>query len=165
MKMIFGIIVGFIFVVIAGVAIANNSIPQVSGESTTNNAESSLLSGDTPTDSKDSDYQKKILSDPTISDVARTKALTGNGGNTAVIVQEGNSNKSTITQSGDDNYASQTQEGEFNDIQLEQQGDHNRSDEKQTGKYNHKVIIQNGQREETTTIEQVGEKPDEEKKP
>ncbi|MCK4945757.1 MAG: DUF2613 family protein, partial [Alphaproteobacteria bacterium] len=46
MKMIFGIIVGFIFVVIAGVAIANNSIPQVSGESTTNNAESSLLSGD-----------------------------------------------------------------------------------------------------------------------
>ena len=164
--MIFGIIMGLILVVIAGVTIADNSIPQVSDKATANNAEASLLSGDTTTDSEDSNYHKKILSDPTISNIARTKAITGNGGNTAIIVQEGNSNKSTITQSGDDNYASQTQEGEFNDIRLEQQGDHNRSDEKQTGKYNHKIIIQNGKSEETITIEQVEEEePTEEKKP
>lgn len=170
MKKIFGIVLSFILAIVAGTAVADNSIPQVSDKSTaSNNAEAALLSGDSAAGSEDEDenkdYQSQVLSDPAISDVARTKKFTGNGGNTAVIIQRGKANKSTVTQSGDDNYASQTQDGEFNDIKLKQSGDHNRSDEKQTGKYNHKIIIQNGQKKETTTIEQVEEELPEDEKP
>ncbi|MBV8939862.1 MAG: hypothetical protein JO089_08525 [Alphaproteobacteria bacterium] len=106
-------------------------------------------------DAENEDFQKEVLSNPTISDLARARALTGGGGNTAVIVQSGNSNRSSITQSGDNNYASQTQTGNMNDIYVEQRGKHNCSQEKQTGNYNHKVKIQNGNKEETT-IDQVG---------
>jgi hypothetical protein len=106
-----------------------------------------------------------VLSDPSISNIARAKEITGGGGNTAVVVQNGKANHSTVKQSGCGNTAAQTQNGENNDIQLDQQGDHNLSAEKQTGNYNHKVIIQNGQREETTVIKQVGQEPDEEEKP
>ena len=169
MKKLFGIVLSFILAIVAGAAIADNSIPQVSSKATTSNAEASLLSGDSESenDDEDKDYQSQVLSDPVISDVARTKELTGNGGNTAVIIQQGKANNSTIIQSGDDNYASQTQDGEFNDIKLNQSGNHNRSEEKQTCKYNHKVIIQNGQKKETTTItiEQVEEKLPEDEKP
>jgi len=165
MKKIFGIIMGFILAITTSIAVADSSISQVSGKSTADNSEASLLSIDNKDDSKDNNYQKQILSDPAISDIARTKAITSNGGNTAVIVQEGKSNKSTITQSGNDNYAKQTQKGEYNDIHLDQQGDNNSSDEEQIGKHNHKIIIQNKQSKETTTIEQVGEESTEVKKP
>jgi len=105
------------------------------------------------------DYQQEILSNQNISDIARTKAITGSGGNTAVIIQDGDANYSAVWQSGNNNYARQTQNGDDNSIQLNQKGNHNYSDEKQTGKYNRKMIIQNGERKKTTIIEQVSEWP------
>jgi hypothetical protein len=107
------------------------------------------------------DYQNQILSNPVYSAPARVNSLTDGNimGNTAIIKQNGKSNKSSITQEGDDNYARQSQEGNSNDIRVEQQGKHNRSDEQQKGNYNRKVKIQNGNREETITIEQVSPTP------
>lgn len=102
---------------------------------------------------ENTDYQTQVLSNPYMSDIARARSMTGGGGNTAIINQEGASNSSSVVQSGKNNYSRQTQKGKANDIYLNQQGDNNRSDESQIGEYNHKVIIQNDNEEETTEEE------------
>ncbi len=98
------------------------------------------------------DYQKAVLSDPHLSELARANAATqssppapsSTGGNQAVIRQEGTSNVSSVTQEGSNNKALQTQKGRFNDLAVRQAGTDNVSVEKQVGDYNHKVKTQNG---------------------
>jgi hypothetical protein len=148
---------GLLLALASGDALAQEAsaeIPQVSAvpsphsETHRNKSEQSLQSS-TYRNEATKDYQRQVLSDPRISDIARAKELTGDGGNTAIITQSGSSNKSSVTQKGKNNYARQEQNGKANDIYLNQQGDHNRSEEKQVGDYNHKVKIQNGDEEET----------------
>jgi hypothetical protein len=146
---------GMLITLASGDALAQRAtanIPQVSdipsphSEAGKNKMELPLQSG---TYEATKDYQKQVLSDPRISDIARARELTGDGGNTAIITQNGSSNKSSVTQKGKNNYARQKQNGKANDIYLNQQGDHNRSEEKQVGDYNRRVKIQNGDEEET----------------
>ncbi len=157
MKRNYGIILGLLLSLISKDALSETyAIEQVHGQPIT----------DTPNDPKlinrpnneypqAQDYQKSILSNKDISDIARTKAITGNGGNTATIIQNGNNNHSDVTQSGNGNYSNQTQTGDVNNISLKQEGNDNHSNEKQTGKYKYKEITQNGNRKETMIIEQV----------
>jgi len=103
------------------------------------------------------DYQTEILSDPLLTEPARAHVMSEakNMGNSASIMQKGNSNVSSIVQQGSDNNAYQTQNGNVNELYVEQNGLHNNSDEKQTGHNNHKLVIQNGKRVETLIIEQA----------
>lgn len=102
------------------------------------------------------DYQDQVLSDPAISDYARYQAMIKNswnennggganqGGNVAVIEQQGDGNVSTIRQDGDHNQAKQLQQGRYNLLTIDQNGNDNRSEESQIGDYNIKIKRQNG---------------------
>ena len=97
-------------------------------------------------------FQDRILSDPETNAAARVGIQ--DGGNTAIINQNGISNYSSIVQSGNNNHAAQTQKGNENEIYLEQKGVNNRHIENQAGDHNKKVIIQN---ETEAIIRQVSE--------
>lgn len=138
------------------------NIPQASDKTVNASGNHGLKDGVEATDGDGTpkrDYQTEVLSNPNISEIGRVEEITGGGGNTATIVQQGVANDSSVEQEGNDNSASQTQKGKSNDLLVKQNGDHNRSEESQTGDYNHKVKIQSGKKVETT-IKQAGESPD-----
>jgi hypothetical protein len=162
MKTSFAIVLGLMAALPAGDARAGSGfdIPQVPATARQDqNTDDSILKGAEPAEATGGDYQAEVLSNPTISAPARASAVMEEngfgGGNSAVIVQKGGHNYSSIKQSGTNNSASQIQEGHDNDLRVEQYGKHNRSDERQIGAHNHKVKVQNGERQEETTIEQV----------
>lgn len=154
MKNLRGLFIGLLLATAAHTALAEDnsvSIPQVSDQASgQDGSESPMYKGEHNAPAQQNDYQQQILSNPEISDIGRANALTGGGGNTAIITQEGSANRSTVTQRGKSNYARQRQIGTSNDINLNQQGDRNESDEEQQGEYNHKTIIQNGHCEDST---------------
>jgi hypothetical protein len=161
MKKIYGVIFGVIFILVSRNVLAEtDTIEQVQGQPVIEApSDPNLLCPPDNDDTQSKDYQKSILSNKDISEIARTKAITGNGGNTATIIQNGNDNNSNVSQSGNNNYASHTQNGDSNTITLDQKGNDNSSCEKQTGKNNRKTIIQNGKKKETIILEQVGKEP------
>jgi hypothetical protein len=161
-KKLYGIFAGIAATAISAGALAEDTpvdpldIPQVTATPSKNTAankdvsssdEELMLRGG---QGNSGDYQNDVLSNPMITDIGRASSLTGGGGNTAIIVQKGNSNRSSVTQSGNNNYASHSQTGNSNDITVNQSGEDNESVEDQNGDNNHKVITQNGQTEETT---------------
>ncbi len=154
MRNSYGIVFGVIMMIATQPVLAAErdfSIPQVSG---TPVEDKGPLDGEfmiqMQTNQNTVDHQKNVLSDQTISDIARAKKITGNGGNTATVIQNGKENSSEITQEGDNN-----------EVYVKQDGDHNVSEEKQEGNNNKKTVIQNGKKTVSPVIEQVGKEAQE----
>ncbi len=85
---------------------------------------------------KSADYQKAVVTDPTLTPRGRAQAVIEKNrpGNSISIYQQGDSNSAVTSQSGDDNALLLEQEGMKNHARRTQEGQHNQS-----------KIIQNGE--------------------
>jgi hypothetical protein len=97
---------------IAGTALAQDAgvnIPQVSSIPNPKAKEIATPAPPRSNPGDNTDYQQNVLSNPTISDIARANSLTNGGGNTSAVVQDGSTAAPQDTKQTDHNTQPPTQ--------------------------------------------------------